>query len=90
MVMHVNTNNAMLKLSASGYVSGLALQTSTAPIGSRLFNYYCIARWLSHLSLQTHNLTVDFGHHRQVLFVLHFRDKDFALIELKSANILDI
>lgn len=90
MVMPVNTNNAKSKLSASGYVSGLALQTSTAPIGSRLFNNYCIARWLSHLSLQTHNLTVDFGHHRKMLFVLHFWDKDFALIELKSANILDV
>ncbi len=26
-------------------------------------SYYCIALWLSHLCLQTHNLTVNFGHH---------------------------
>ncbi len=25
--------------------------------------FYCIALWLSHLCLQTHNLTVNFGHH---------------------------
>src|SRR5690606_30531008 len=68
-------------------------ETSTAPIGSRYFFdcvNYCIARWLSHFSLQTHNLTVDLGHHRIVLLVLHFRDKDFALIKFESANILDI
>ena len=44
----------------------------------------------SHLGLETHNLTVDFGHDGVVLFVLHFRDEDFAFIELESANILDI
>ena len=51
---------------------------------------YCIARWLSHLSLQTHNLAVDFGHHRIVLLVLHFRDKNLTLIKFESANILDV
>lgn len=45
---------------------------------------------LCHLCLQTDNLTIDFGHHRQMQLVLHLRDKDFALIKLKSANVLDI